>query len=394
MDKLAVSRRKFVGGIAAAIGYAGIAPDAELFAQGPAAAAAQAPRAHVSVDDYDSLAKLANNENPYGPPESVMKAMTGAMKYANRYGYPDGGIVQGIADLHGVAPENVVLGAGSTEILCTADAAFLQGGKKVVGCDPTYLTVYAYATGTKGDSIRVPLRKDYTQDIPRMIHEVKTNYRDVGLVYLCNPNNPTGVVVPKQEVKQLLDSIPEDVPVLIDEAYHHFVEDPNYESSEHFVKEGRNVIVARTFSKIVGLAGMRLGYAIAPAETIKHLKVYSINYSENAIVKWGAAAALKDTASQAKVKRLNTEVRNKTIADLQALGYEVIPSQTNFFMVNVRRHVVPVAEEFKKRGVVVGRPFPPMVEYLRVSVGTADEMARFMTAFREIFPASKSTANG
>jgi histidinol-phosphate aminotransferase len=210
-------------------------------------------------------------------------------------------------------------------------------------------------------------------------------------VYLCNPNNPTGAIVPKQEVKQLLDSIPEDMPVLIDEAYHHFVEDPNYETATPYVIEGRQVIIARTFSKIVGLAGMRLGYAIAPKNLIDRMNAYSVA-SINAIVKHGGVAALKDTAAQEKVRRINTQLRTRTVNDLQALGYTTIPSQANFFMVHLKRPVVPVIEEFRTRGVLVGRPFPPMTEHLRVSVGTEDEMNRFMTAFKEIFTASRSTS--
>jgi histidinol-phosphate aminotransferase len=386
--KNAVSRRSFMGGVAAAVGYLGVRPG-DVFAQGRPATAA--PRGRASMAEYDSFAKLANNENPYGPPESVMKAMTDAMKYANRYGYPDGGIVQEIAAHHGVKPENVLLGAGSGEILQVVGSAFLHGGKKVVGVDPTYGTVYQHASGIKADAIRLALLPDYTQDIPAMIKVTKTNYRDVGFVYLCNPNNPTGVIVPKQQVKQLLDSIPEDMPVLIDEAYHHFVESPQYETAEAYVREGRPVIVARTFSKIVGLAGMRLGYAIAPKPLIDRMRPYSVA-SINALVKWGGVAALKDTAAQEQVKRLNSELRKKAVADLQALGYESIPSDANFFMVHIKRPVVPTIEDFRKRGVLVGRPFPPMLEHLRVSVGTADEMNRFMVAFKEIFSSARSTS--
>jgi histidinol-phosphate aminotransferase len=387
--KTAVSRRNFMGGAAAALGYLGVRPDS-LWAQTRGAVPA-APRGRVTAAEYDSFAKLANNENPYGPPESVMKAMMDAMKYANRYGYPDGGIVQAIADHHGVKPENVLLGAGSGEILQVVGSAFLDGGKKVIGVDPTYGTVYQHASGIKADAIRLPLLPDYRQDMPLMIKTTKTNYRDVGFVYLCNPNNPTGVIVPKQEVKQLLDSIPEDMPVLIDEAYHHFVSDPNYETATPYVREGRPVIVARTFSKIVGLAGMRLGYAIAPKPLIDQMRPHSIA-SINAIVKHGGVAALKDTAAQEKVKRINTELRTKAVADLQALGYSTIPSEANFFMVHVKRQVVPVIEEFRQKGVLVGRPFPPMTEHLRVSVGTADEMNRFMVAFKEIFTPARSTS--
>lgn len=389
MDVKNVSRRSFMGGVAATLGYVGIRPD-DLLAQAPRTAPA-APRGRASMTDYDSFAKLANNENPYGPPESVMKAMMDAMKYANRYGYPDGGIVQAIAEHHGVKPENVLLGAGSGEILQVVGSAFLQDGKKVVGVDPTYGTVYQHASGIKADAIRLPLLPDFRQDMPLMIRTTKTNYRDVGFVYLCNPNNPTGVIVPKQEVKQLLDSIPEDMPVLIDEAYHHFVEDPNYETATPYVREGRPVIVARTFSKIVGLAGMRLGYAIAPKPLIDRMRPHSIA-SINAIVKHGAVAALKDTAAQEQVKRLNSQLRKKTTDDLHALGFSTIPSEGNFFMVHIKRPVVPVIDAFREKGVLVGRPFPPMTEHLRVSVGTADEMSRFMVGFREIFAPAKGTS--
>jgi histidinol-phosphate aminotransferase len=386
----AVSRRSFVGRVGVALGALGLRPDLELLAQTRSRTPGAGPAVKPTADEYDAMAKLSSNENPYGPPESVMKAMTDAFKYANRYGYPDGGIVDAIAAHHGVKPENVLLGAGSGEILDICDSTFLQGGKKVVGVEPTYNSVYAYATGTKSDAIKIPLTKDYRQDTPALIHATKKHYRDVGFVYICNPNNPTGIVVPKQEIKQIVEAFPEDLPILIDEAYHHFVDDRDYATSIPYVIEGRPVIIARTFSKIVGLAGMRLGYAVAPVDLIEQMKVYSIG-SINAIVKHGGVAGLKDTAAQEKVKRLNIELRAKTAADLQSLGYEVLPSQTNFFMVSIGREVVPVIDEFKKRGVLVGRPFPPMTKHMRVSVGTADELSRFLTAFKEIFPAAKKT---
>ncbi len=386
--KPAVSRRNFVGGLAAALGYLGLGQDGDLFAQARPAAPG---RGSAPLTDYDSLAKLANNENPYGPPESVMKAMTDALKYANRYGYPDGGIVQAIAEHHGVKPENILLGAGSGEILTVIGATFLQGGRKVVGVEPSYNSVYQYASGVKADAIKLPLDKDYRQNMPAMIKATKDNYRDVGFVYLVNPNNPTGVIVTKDEVKLLLDSIPHDMPVLIDEAYHHFVEDPRYATSVPYVLEGRQVIIARTFSKISGIAGMRLGYAVAPTELINRMRPYSVG-SINAIVKWGGVAALKDTAAQEHVKRVTVQGRKKVTAELEGLGYAVIPSEANFVMVNVGRPVQGVIEDFRKRDVLVGRPFPPMTEHLRVSIGTPDEMDRFMVAWKEIFPAKSTTA--
>ena len=278
-----VSRRSFFGGLAAALGYLGLGPSTDLFAQNrPGAVGNAVPRMRGS-DDYDAIAHLSSNENCWGPPESVMKAMNNAWKYSNRYGYPDANIVGEIAKHHGVKPENILLGAGSGEILDVVGTTFLLGGKKVLGVEPSYSSVYQHATSIKTTAVKLPLGKDYRQDMPAMIKAANARASEIGLVYLCNPNNPTGIVVSKQEVKQLLDGIPKDMPVLIDEAYHHFVDDPSYATSVPYVIEGRPVIIARTFSKIAALAGMRLGYAIASKEMVDKMRPFSMG-SINALV--------------------------------------------------------------------------------------------------------------
>jgi histidinol-phosphate aminotransferase len=389
-----VSRRTFMQGLAAALSYSTI-PVSELLPhsqqQSPQPASDSVEK--TVEEEYDELAKLANNENPYGPSQAVLKAMEGAFKYANRYGYPDGGIVGEIADFHQVSTENILLGAGSSEILKACDDAFLAQHKLIIGPDPTYESVYVFATNSKADAIKVPLTDDYRTDIPGMIRAVKNNYRDVGFVYICNPNNPTGQIVPKQEIKQLLDSMPSDVPVLIDEAYHHFVDNPDYAESIPYVREGRNVIIARTFSKIAGLAGMRLGYAVAPKELIDKMRPVTNgstgNGSINVLVKYAGLAALKDKDYETMVRKRNAEFRKKTMAELKAHGYEVIPSEANFFMVDVGEDVDAAGFAFLDKGILVGRKFPSMDGWLRVSVGTEDEMNRFVTAFKEIFPPIK-----
>jgi histidinol-phosphate aminotransferase len=388
----AVSRRRFVGGLAATLGYVGTRPSAELWAQGgPAAVAAQRARGPMSEAAYDAMVKLGNNENNWGPPPSVMTAMNNAWKYVGRYGYPDANIVNVIAEHDGVKPENILLGAGSGEILDVVGTTFLLGNKKVVGVDPSYGSVYQHATAIKADAIKLPLTADYRQDMGTLIEATNRNARDLGFVYLCNPNNPTGVVVSAKDVRQLLDNIPKDMPVLIDEAYHHYVDDPAYATSIPYVKEGRPVIVARTFSKIVGLAAMRLGYAIAPREIVQRMRPYSIG-SINVLVKHGAAAALNDPAATEKVKRMTLQNRKTTAAALMAHGYDVIPSETNFFMVGIGRDVQPVIGEFREKGILVGRPFPPMTQHLRVSVGTEEDMSKFVAAFKQIFPARTATS--
>jgi histidinol-phosphate/aromatic aminotransferase/cobyric acid decarboxylase-like protein len=217
-----------------------------------------------------------------------------------------------------------------------------------------------------------------------MLAAAKAHAAELGFVYVCNPNNPTGVIVPAADVRRLLDGLPAGVPVLIDEAYHHFVDDPTYASSLPYVAEGRPVIITRTFSKIAALAGMRLGYAIAAPPMIKRLKAYASS-SVNAMVKWGGAAALKDAAHDATVKRDTIALRQKTITAVKTLGFDSIPSQANFFMIHIKRDVGPVIEAFRKEGVAVGRPFPPMTQHLRVSVGTAGDMDAFVAAFKKVF---------
>ena len=395
MDSKNVSRRRFVGGLAAALGYVSTGPDLDVFAQGRqgrGAGMGGGNRGGQSEAQYDALAKLANNENNYGIPDSVMQAMNDHWKYAGRYGAPDPGLNQAIAEYDGVKPENVMLTAGSGEVLNVVGSTFLMltPQKKVLGVEPSYSSVYQHATSIKSDAIKLPLTKDYRVDIDMMIETAKKRASEIGFVYVVNPNNPTGVIVTKDEIKHLLDSLPAGMPVLIDEAYHHYVDDPNYATSMPYVNEGRPVIVARTFSKIGAMAALRVGYAVAPTEIIQKMRPFSTG-SVNVLARYGATATLKNKALMDDVKRKTIASRDKTIAALKALGYDSIPSQANFFMVGLRREVQPVIQAFREEGVLVGRPFPPMTQHLRVSVGVPEEMDRFLVAFKKIMAQPATT---
>lgn len=389
-----VTRRTFLGGAAAAVGSLAL-PDIAL-AKGirriPGWTPYWAPT-QSQVDEYDALAHLSSNENPFGPSEKTLEAMKYAFKYSMRYGYPDNDVTQRIADEHGMKEENILLGAGSGEILEVVGLTYLGHDKKVVGVEPTYTTVYGTATGIDADVIALPLDPDHGQNVEQMVDTVNRHYREIGLVYLCNPNNPTGVAMSAAEVAYVLDNIPEDVPVLIDEAYHHFVEDPAYEESLKYVHEGRRVVIARTFSKLHGMAAMRIGFAMAPPDMIDEMRPYTTG-SVNALARWGAVAAMEDVEAQRRLLAHNKKWRDQTIADLASLGYESIPSQTNFFMVNLRRPVAPIRQAFRERKVAVGRDFPPMLDHLRVSVGTEEEMGRFMNAFEDIMASTAAASGG
>ncbi|MDA0329677.1 MAG: aminotransferase class I/II-fold pyridoxal phosphate-dependent enzyme [Gemmatimonadetes bacterium] len=381
MIKQHVSRRGFVGGAAAALGTVALNPQAALARGIPLRPGG--PRFWAEDDAYDALAKISFNENPYGPSEKALEAMTYAFKYSMRYGYPDAGVTQAVADFHGVHRNQLLIGAGSGEILEVVGLTYLGQGKKVIGVEPSYGQVYSHASGIDADSVLLPLEADHSQNIQRMVDATNRNYRDVGFVYLCNPNNPTGRTVSAAEIQYLLENIPEDVPVLIDEAYHHFVRDPAYEESIKHVIDGRKVIVARTFSKIYGMAAIRIGFAIAPPEMIQEMATYSTG-SVNVLAKWGAVASMEDTAAYDFVRNTTLRLRDQTVADLAGLGYECIPPETNFFMLDCRTPVAPIRQAFRERGVAVGRDFPPLLNHLRVSIGTEDEMSRFMTAFEDI----------
>jgi histidinol-phosphate aminotransferase len=283
--------------------------------------------------------------------------------------------------------------AGSGEVLDVVGTTFLTNGKKVLGVEPSYSQVYQHATTIKSEAIKLPLTKDYRQDIGMILDAAKKHEAEIGFVYLCNPNNPTGQIVTKQEVKQLLDGLPPGMPVLIDEAYHHYVDDPNYTTSMPYVTEGRPVIVARTFSKIGAMAAMRIGYAAAPPALIQQMRPYASG-SVNVLARYGAVATLKNKPLMEDVKRKTLASREKTMKELKALGYEVIPSQANFFMVGLRRDVQPVIQAFREEGVLVGRPFPPMTQHLRVSVGVPEEMDRFVVAFKKVMAANTTTSAG
>lgn len=394
MSDRKVSRRHFVGGAtaAAALGTLGITPEiaeakirraAEIGVRRIPGGPPMLRAWQSQVDEYDALAHLSSNENPFGPSAKTLDAMTYAFKYSMRYGYPDNNVQERVAASHGVDRENILMGAGSGEILEVVGLTYLAPGKKVIGVEPSYGQVYSHAAGIDADAILLPLEPDYTQNVERMVDATNRHYRDVGFVYVCNPNNPTGICMTADEIAYLLDNIPEDVPVLIDEAYHHFVEDPAYRESIEYVRQGRRVVIARTFSKIYGMAAMRIGYAIAPEDMIDEMQPWSTG-SVNALARWGAVAAMDDTEASSSMLAHNKKWREQARAELAGLGYESLPSETNFFMVNLGRTVAPIRQAFRERGVAVGRDFPPMLDHLRVSIGSEEEMGRFMTAFEDI----------
>jgi histidinol-phosphate aminotransferase len=294
-----------------------------------------------------------------------------------------------LAQLHHVDPDQVILGCGSGDVLRMADMAFLSPGKKIVAAEPTFEAVLAFARVTRADPVKVPLTSDHRHDLVRMAAACNSA---TGLVYVCNPNNPTGTIVHKDEMAAFFQRVPKSTVILVDEAYFHFVEDEAYASAFEWTAQYPNLLVVRTFSKIYGLAGMRLGYGVSSRENIAAMRPHRIWSNANAAVLEAALASLADTANLAQCRRAMNGTRRALCAEMEKDGRVVIPSEANFVMIDVDSDVEPIIAALRQRSVFVGRKFPSLPNWLRVSMGTPEEMQQFVAAFREVVPVRPTRA--
>jgi histidinol-phosphate aminotransferase len=265
-----------------------------------------------------------------------------------------------------------------------ADAAFLGPGKRVVVAEPTFEAVLGYARVTQAEPVKVPLTADHRHDLAAM---AKACDAHTGLVYVCNPNNPTGTIVTAEELDAFLQAVPREATVVVDEAYHHFVEDPRYRSAFAWLARNPNLVVVRTFSKIYGLAGMRLGYAVASVEKAEALRAHAIWSNGNAAVLDAALAGLAEPEHVESQRALLNGTRRWLCDELRKDGRRFIPSEANFVMIDVGGDVAPLVEAFRARGIRVGRRFPALPSFLRISIGTDAEMRAFLAGLRELAPA-------
>jgi histidinol-phosphate aminotransferase len=233
-------------------------------------------------------------------------------------------------------------------------------------------------------AVKVPQTADFRHDLPKMAAACNDK---TGLVYICNPNNPTGTIVRREELSQFLAAVPQSTTVLVDEAYHHFVEDAGYATAHDFLDRHPNLIVARTFSKIFAMAGLRLGYAVASPELAQRLSRQAGWNNTNAAALTVALQSLKDAELVPAQRRRISETRRWLCGALDREGRRYIPSHTNFLMIHVGSDVGPIIRSFRERRILVGRKFPSMSDWLRVSIGTRGDMEAFLTALREVVPA-------
>jgi len=319
---------------------------------------------------------LNSNENAYGPLPKTVVAMQQAISWANRY--PDfdyDALVWEISDLHKVKPQQVVTGCGSTEILRVAAAAFLGPGKKLIVPTPTFEAIGEYAKATGAEVQKVLLTSTYAHDLDAILAQAASA---PSLIYVCNPNNPTASLTPRKDLEAFISKLPANSYVLIDEAYHHFATDsPDYVSLLDQPVDNPRVIVARTFSKIYGMAGMRLGYGVTSIENAQRLRSFQTQDNVNMVAAQAAVAGLQDTAEMQAATRRNAADRQEFLAQAARRGLKPIPSYANFAMMDASRPATEVMDHFKQNGILIGRRFTGMDNFVRISFGKPAEMQKF-----------------
>jgi histidinol-phosphate aminotransferase len=289
-------------------------------------------------------------------------------------------LIDKLAKLNGVNHDQILLGDGSNEILKLCADAFTGTEKgKLIAADPTFEAILIQARVNGADVVKVPLTRSFGHDLPKMLTAANK-----GLVYVCNPNNPTASITPKDELRELVAKTPRETAILVDEAYFHYADAPDYETVIPLVKDHLNLIVARTFSKIYGMAGLRCGYCVAQKETIEQLRRHQMWDSVNIMALAAASASLDDPDQVPNGRRLNSEAKVFVTGELDTMGYKSIPSQANFVMFDCKRPVVPLIQALKQRNVHVGRLFPALPNYMRLTIGKKSHMESFLSAFREV----------
>jgi histidinol-phosphate aminotransferase len=338
----------------------------------PAAQASEPARSGQT----DGLIRLDSNENAYGPSPKVMEAIRSAVGTVNRYPFGKYGEVTGqIASFHGVKPEQVLFGCGSTEILRVAACAFLGSGRQLIQAVPTYEAIQGYAKSLGSEVVSVPLNENFAHDTDRMLARVGPF---TGLVYICNPNNPTATITPRQELEAFIGKLPASAMVVVDEAYHHYAgKSGMYASFIDQPLHDERVIVSRTFSKVYGLAGLRLGYAVASPKVVEKMRAFLTRNTLNAIVAEVVGVALGDTEGVNDFVKRNSDDRQEFLNSAMLRMLMPIDSHANFVMTNTQHPVVEVIQHFRQHNILIGRHFPPMDNYMRVSLGTPEDMRSF-----------------
>lgn len=386
-----VSRRDFlatVGAGTAAIGAAGAgilslpiisARGREASAQGVADR-----KADRRMAARPGMIRVDSNENPMGPGRRVYETIRRHLEESNRYPVlAEDNLIEAIARKHGVTSDNVILGCGSGELLRAADHAFTRPDAAYVSADPTFEAAGAFAKFLGAPVKLVPVDSRLGLDLGAMVSAA----RGAGLVYLCNPNNPTATVHSKSDVVAFIESVNRTSPnttVLVDEAYFEYVENAAFGTVIPLAVTNPRVVVLRTFSKVHGLAGLRAGYAVGRPEVVAKMRSWTLGSNISQLTLVAAAVALEDSANIAAEVRRNREVKAFTRKFFSDAGFSMSAGDANFMMVDVRRSAAEFKSQAVRKGVAVGRAFAALPNHSRISFGTMPEMRKAAAVFREL----------
>lgn len=335
---------------------------------------------------------LNSNENVYGPSKKVAAALLPPLARANRYPFLETDQLQEqIAAFHHVKPDQVLLGCGSSDILRVTASTFLGNGRQMVQATPTFEALAFNAQATGAEVVSVPLAHNFAHDLDGMLGRVGNS---TTLVHICNPNNPTGSITPRRDIETFISKLPATCYALIDEAYHHYAGQSSMYASflDHPIDDER-VVVARTFSKVYGMAGLRLGYAVGSLATIKRMGVQAAFDNLNIIVIPAAMAALEDQASVTDFVKRNADDRQEFFNQAMARMLKPIDSHTNFVMMDTHHPVDETIEHFRKNNILIGRKFPAMPTHVRISLGTPSQMRAFWRTW-DTLPFANSMKHG
>ena len=373
MNTMSVSRRKFAQLLGAGAAATLVRPLLSF-------AKPTQPNATSSTAG-GTVVRLSANENPYGPSPKGLQAITDSFGIACRY--PDehnNVLIEKLAKLNGINHDQILLGDGSGEILKLCAETFTgQQRGPLIAADPTFEAILKNAAANGAEVVKVPLTNSFAHDLPKMLTAARG-----GLIYVCNPNNPTASITPKDELRDFIAKTPRETMILVDEAYFHYADSPDYESVIALTKDHPNLIVSRTFSKIYGMAGLRCGYCVAQKETIDRMRPFQMWDSVNIMALAAASASVDDPDQVPNGQRLNSEAKMFVTSELARAGYKTIPSQANFIMIDCRRPVVPLIKAMKEQNVHVGRLFPALPNHMRVTIGKKPEMETFVSAFKQV----------
>ncbi|WP_428329159.1 pyridoxal phosphate-dependent aminotransferase [Mucilaginibacter sp.] len=328
-------------------------------------------------------ARLLANENPFGPSPAAKKAMADALDTSFQYPFMLTSQLSGkIAAYEGIHQSNIMMNAGSSPLLQAAAIHYSKGGKSIITGDPSYDDLPTHATMNGAVWVKVPLTKDYKLDLDAMEAKVDDN---TGLVYICNPNNPTGTILDTEKLKGFCERVSKKTMVFVDEAYIDYLPDPQASTMIGCVKAGQNIIVARTFSKLYGFAGLRCGYIVAQPATIGIFSKYTEgSFNMSAVTVAAAIAGYRETDFLQEALKKTVASRDFLYATLKKEGYDYIPSSANFVMFPLKMDGQQFVSEMMKRGVGIRNWKFNGQDWCRVSIGRMDEMQAFADAFKQL----------